>query len=56
MDKIKNVITKVKKELENVYKKELVSLILFGSQARGEANQYIEKEGILLVALADLCC
>lgn len=39
MEKIKTVITKVKKELENAYKEELVSLILFGSQARGEANQ-----------------
>lgn len=39
MEDIKPIITKVKEELKNSYQQELVSLILFGSQARGEANQ-----------------
>lgn len=39
MQKLNSIIKQIKQQFQQIYQEELVSLILFGSQARGEAQQ-----------------
>ncbi|WP_017295188.1 nucleotidyltransferase domain-containing protein [Geminocystis herdmanii] len=49
------IITTLKDEFTNIYKQRLAQLILFGSQARGDAREYSDID-ILVVLKGDVNC
>ena len=50
-DKLKTILTELRQELQTLYGKQLVKIVLFGSQARGDAKP--DSDIDVLIVLAD---
>ena len=53
-DKLKTILTQLRLQLENHYEDRLKKLILFGSQARGDAHLYSDIDVLVVLKMEKL--